>query len=84
MCHVTKYCNVIGPHCTMWRDTVSVHSSPDSMSRSLAKKIVPKDYVQDVQNKQQAKIPIHPLSDNFPLYQVHYSWRRPLNLKFTI
>ena len=30
MCHVTKYCNVILPHCTVRRDTACIHSSPDS------------------------------------------------------
>ena len=29
MCHVTKYCNTIGPHCTVWRDKACIHSSPD-------------------------------------------------------
>ena len=27
--HVTEYCNVIGPHCTVQRDTVCICSSPD-------------------------------------------------------
>ena len=29
MRHVTKYCNVIGPHCTVQWDTAFIHSSPD-------------------------------------------------------
>ena len=28
MCHMTKYCNVIGPHYKVWRDTACVHGSP--------------------------------------------------------
>ena len=27
--HVTKYCSVIGPHCTVRRDTACICSSPD-------------------------------------------------------
>ena len=26
MCHVTKYCNVIGPHCTVWQDMARIHA----------------------------------------------------------
>ena len=29
MCHVTKYCNMIGPHCTVRRDKACIRSSPD-------------------------------------------------------
>ena len=29
MCHVTKYCNTIGPHCTVRRDKACIRSSPD-------------------------------------------------------
>ena len=29
MCHVTKYCNVIGPHYNVWWDTSCAHSSLD-------------------------------------------------------
>ena len=29
MCHMTKYCNMIGPHCTVRRDTACIYSSPD-------------------------------------------------------
>ena len=29
MCHVTKYCNVIGPHCTLRQNTTCIHSPPD-------------------------------------------------------
>ena len=29
MCHVTKYCNVIGPHYTVWWDTVCSRSLAD-------------------------------------------------------
>ena len=29
MHHVTKYCNMIGPHCTVWQDMACIHSSPD-------------------------------------------------------
>ena len=29
MCHVTKYCNMIGPHCTLRRDKACIRSSPD-------------------------------------------------------
>ena len=29
MCHVTKYCNTIEPHCTVRRDKVCIRSSPD-------------------------------------------------------
>ena len=28
MCHVTRYCNVIGQHCTVWRDMACIRSSP--------------------------------------------------------
>ena len=29
MYHVTKYCNVIGAHCTVRRDKACIRSSPD-------------------------------------------------------
>ena len=29
MCHMTKYCNVIGLHCTVRQDMACIHSSPD-------------------------------------------------------
>ena len=29
MRHVTKYCNVMVPHCTVRRDTACIRSSPD-------------------------------------------------------
>ena len=29
MCHVTRYCNMIGPHCTVQWYTACIHSSPD-------------------------------------------------------
>ena len=28
MCHVTKYCNVIGLHCTVQWDTAYIHTLP--------------------------------------------------------
>ena len=31
MRHVTKYCNVIVPHCTVWQDTACIRSSPDPL-----------------------------------------------------
>ena len=35
--HVTKYCNVIGPHCTVWQDMACIRSSPDPFLLFLAK-----------------------------------------------
>ena len=34
MCHVTKYCNTIGPHWTVWRDTAvyTVHQTLPSIA----------------------------------------------------
>ena len=29
MRHVTNYCNVIVPYCTVWQDMVGIRSSPD-------------------------------------------------------
>ena len=29
MYHVTKYCNMIGPHCTVWQNKACMCSSPD-------------------------------------------------------
>ena len=34
--HVTKYCNVIGPHCTVWQDMACIRSSPDPFLLFLA------------------------------------------------
>ena len=33
MCHVTRYCNLIGPHCTVRRDTacIAVHQTLPSL-----------------------------------------------------
>ena len=28
-CHVTRYCNVIGPHYAVWQETTCIHTSPD-------------------------------------------------------